>query len=194
MEVLFEDPISVEAFSLINLITPNGVYGAILGKIHEDSSNFRHLFPSRECLLSPVIEFCLVSVFELVKESWFSITVPLENLEYIKGDLKVRHISKDFKTITNAKLLEEGQEPSRTVDTVYYRFAPHGLEIFTHRFSQFIITSESCCRFCELLAFASPEVDENNQITAKLYLCSFYNEKTDYKEVSIVLFKVFGHW
>ena len=166
----------------INLETPEGVYGAILGKFHKDSSIFRYLFREYKCVLSPVLEFCLLSIFKLAKQSWFTIAVPLKNIEYIKGKLKFWHQSKDAGTGRDATLLDAGQKPIR-LDTVYYKFTSFGLEIFTHQFSQFIITSERCDSFAELLVFVKMQIRERPVANFSLYLCSLYNENSNYRQV-----------
>ena len=182
MEVLFKDSVSIETKGRIKLHTPEGVYGAILGKFHTDSSTFRSLYRECECVLSPVLEFCLFSCFELAEQSWFTISVPLKNIEYIKGKLKIWRQSKETRTARNAKLLEAGQRPSR-LDTVYYKFTKYGLEIFTHRFSQFVITSERCDSHAELLVFVRMERRERLVANFSLYLCSLYNERAGCRQV-----------
>ena len=182
VETLFGESIVINTKSCINLHTPMGVYGAILGKFHRDSSIFRSLFLEEECVLSPVLEFCLFSMFKLAKQSWFTIAVPLNNIEYIKGKLKIWHQSKDAGTARDAKLLETGQKPTRS-DTVYYKFTSFGLEIFTHQFSQFVITSERCDSFAELLVFVKMEMRERPVANFTLYLCSLYNENSNYRQV-----------
>ena len=180
--MLFNESITIETKGHSNLQTPEGVYGAILGKFHTDSSPLRYLFRDYECILNPVLEFCLFSCFELAEQSWFTIAVPLE---YIKGNLKVRHKSKDARTARDAKLLEAEQKPSH-FDTVYYKFTPFGLDIFTHRFSQLIITSEGCKKKAKLLIFISQEQRPLHQCVIHLgfYLCSLYSEKADYEQVT----------
>ena len=185
METLFGESIDIKTKCWINLHTPMGVYGAILGKFHTDSSIFRSLFLEEECVLSPVLEFCLFSIFKLAKQSWFTIAVPLENKEYIKGKLKIWHQSKDARTARDAKLLEAGQKPTR-LDTVYYKFTSYGLEIFTHQFSQFIITSERCDSFAELLVFVKMEMRGRPVANFTLYLCSLYNENSNYRQVWLI--------
>ena len=185
VEVLFKESVSIETKGCINLQTPEGVYGAILGKLHTDSSPLRYLFRDYECVLNPVLEFCLFSCFELAEQSWFTIAIPLNNIEYIKGKFKVRHKSKDTKTARDAKLLEAEQKPSRS-DTVYYKFTPFGLDIFTNRFSQFVITSEGCNRNAKLLIFIAQEqritgIRHQSVMYLGFYLCSLYSERADYE-------------
>ena len=182
METLFGESIVIKTKCWINLKTPVGVYGAILGKFHRDSSVFRSLLLEDECFLSPVLEFCLLSIFKLAKQSWFTIAVPLENIEYIKGKLKIWHQSKDARTARDATLLEAGQKPTR-LDTVYYKFTSYGLEIFTHQFSQFVITSERCDSFAELLVFVKMEMRERPVANFTFYLGSLYNENSNYRQV-----------
>ena len=187
MEVLFKESISIETIGGVNLQTPEGVYGAILGKLHRDSSLLRYLFREYECVLNPMLEFGLFSCFELAEQSWFTIAIPLENIKYIKGKLKVRHKSKDARTARDAKLLEAEQKPSR-FDTVYYKFTPFGLDIFTHRFSQLIVTSEECKRKAKLLIFIAQEqritgLPNLSVIHLGFYLCSLYSERADYEQV-----------
>ena len=184
VEVLFKESVSIEAEGRVNLKTPEGVYGAILGKFQTDSSKFRYLLRDYECVLSPVLEFCLFSCFELAEQAWFTIAIPLANIDYVKGKLKVRHNSKDIRTAVDAKFLEVGQKPSRP-DTVYYQFSPFGLDIFTHRFSHFIITSDSCSRNAKLLVFTAQEQrGTDSVICLGFYLCSLYSERADYEQVT----------
>ena len=180
--MLFNEPITIETKACVHLQTPEGVYGAILGKFHIDCSTFRSLFQEYECVLSPVLEFCLLSIFKLAKQSWFTIGVPVSNIEFIKGKLKIWHQSKEARTARDAKLLEAGEKPSR-LDTVYYKFTDYGLEIFTHRFSQFLITSERCDSFAELLIFVKMEGRVRLVANFSLYLCSLYNERAEHRQV-----------
>ena len=184
MEVLFKESVSIEAEGRVNLQTPEGVYGAILGKFQTDCSKFRYLLRDYECVLSPILEFCLFSCFELAEQAWFTIVIPFANIDLVKGKLKVRHKSKDIRTAVDAKFLEAGQKPSRP-DTVYYQFSPLGLDIFTHRFSQFIITSEGCSKNPKLLVFTAQEQRGTDSVLyLGFYLCSLYSERTDYEQVT----------
>ena len=208
VQVLFKEPVSIEAEERVNLKTPEGVYGAILGKFQKDCSKFRYLLRDYECVLSPVLEFYLFSCFELAEQAWFTIAIPLANLNLVKGKLKVRHKSKVrdeskaqdeskvISTAEEAKFLEAGQKPSRP-DTVYYQFSSFGLDIFTHRFSQFIITSEGCSRNAKLLVFTAQEQrGTDSVIFLGFYLCSLYSERADYEQVTpeniLLLPKSFG--
>ena len=182
METLFGESITIRTKSCINLQTPRGVYGAVLGKFHRDSSIFRSLYLEDECVLSPVLEFCLLSIFKLAKQSWFTIAVPLENIEYIKGKLKIWHQSKDARTARDAELLDAEQKPTR-LDTVYYKFTSFGLEIFTNQFSQFVVTSERCDSFAELLVFVKMEMRKRPVANFTMYLCSLFNENSNYRQV-----------
>ena len=183
VEVLFKEPVSIEAEECINLQTPEGVYGVILGKFQTDYATFRKLFRD-ECVLSPVLEFCLFSCYELAEQAWYTIAIPLANIDLVKGKLKVWHKSKLSRTAVHAKFLKAGQKPSR-LDTVYYKFSPFGLDIFTHHFSQFIITSEGCSRNAKLLVFTAQEQrGTDSVIYLGFYLCSLYSERADYERVT----------
>ena len=191
-----KDSISIYTKGRVNLKTPEGVYGAILGKFQTDYATYHKIFRDYECVLSPILEFCLFSCFELAEQAWFTIAIPLANIDFIKGKLKVWHKSKDVRTARDAKFLEAGQKPSR-LDTVYYQFSPLGLDIFTHRFSQFIITSEGCSRNAKLMVFTAQEQrGTDSVICLGFYLCSLYSERADYEQVTpeniLLLPKSFG--
>ena len=182
--MLFKESVSIEAEERVNLQTPEGVYGAILGKFQTDYATFRKLLRDYECVLSPVLEFCLFSCYELAEQAWYTIAIPLANIDLVKGTLKVWHKSKFIRTAVHAKFLEAGQKPSR-LDTVYYKFSPFGLDIFTHHFSQFIITSEGCSRNAKLMVFTAQEKrGTDSVIYLGFYLCSLYSERADYEQVT----------
>ena len=188
VKALFKKPIYIEEKG-VYLVTPVGVYGAIFGKVHGDSSAFRYLFRDPKfCVLSPVLEFYLFNIFKLAEQSWFTIVVPLTNVENIKGKLKFWHMERDTRTATDAELLEPEQKPTR-LDTVYYKFTPLGLEIFTHRFSEFLLTSEGCSRNAKLLIFTAQEQSGREEcqtplISVGFYLCSLYSERAEYEQVT----------
>ena len=53
VQVLFKESVSIEAEERVNLQTPEGVYGAILGKFQKDCSKFRYLLRDYECVFEP---------------------------------------------------------------------------------------------------------------------------------------------
>ena len=165
--------------SAVKLYIPEGLDAYVSGTVHTDPTPFLHAIPQSECLISPIVEYHLVSDDKL-GNIWFKIKVPhcLRKWGDLKS-IKVKH-GDIHKGVPFTEL------PSRNC---HYEVDLNHITIHTQGFSQFICTS--CKNICQAEARAfifgsiSPLI-ETRPITAalRLYLTSALFKIQDYNQVS----------
>ena len=179
MRVRGESAVLQAPKSATKLYIPEGLDAYVSGTVHTDPTPFLHAIPLSECLISPIVEYHLVSD-DKSGNIWFKIKVPhcLRKWGDLKS-IKVRH-GDIYKSVPFTEL------PS---STCRYEVDLNYINIHTQGFSQFICTS--CKKTCQaetrvfVFGSLSPLV-ESRPITAalRLYLTSTLFKIQDYNQVS----------
>ena len=162
---------------------PDGVYAALLGKIHTNPRKFLHHIPRNDCLVGPICEYHLqpfIGKF-LPRDAKYQICVPhiVRNIQQVSSSIRVRHGNIHSSEILPVHLI---REDTFEIDQRY-------VTIHTSHFSGYIVTAEgvNCCsKSANVLLFGSlmknPEMGPS--VTVKVYLSSIHSQITDYKNVS----------
>ena len=165
--------------SAVKLYISEGLDAYVFGTVHTDPTPFLRAIPQSECLISPIVEYNLVSD-DKSGNIWFKIKVPhcLRKWGDLKS-IKVRH-GDIYKSVPFTEL------PS---STCHYEVDLNYITIHTKGFSQFICTS--CKKTCEAEARAfifgsiSPVIETRPTTAAlRLYLTSALFKIQDYNQVS----------
>ena len=185
----------------VTLHVPEGLYGIILGNVHEDFDAFKQCVKGNDCIVGPMCEFEFHSYYDILKGAWYKIDIP-HIVKNPKVEDKIKVISRDRyqESIEYAQRLQEMEEPP-DYENIYYRLNERNLEIFTHHFSQFIVYAESttldevmgkdnilhfCSKHVELLIFTKwtqKDFCVKPLLEVCLQMCSLYHEETGYKQV-----------
>ena len=172
----------------VSLKVPDGVHAVLQGCVHTDHSRFVHAIPREECIVSPMVEFHLLSSLvpeETEPKHQYTIRIPHcvpeeAHWKYIKvrsGDI---HGDSEFTEIKRF----DGKKIQGTCYQIDKRF----ITITTTHFTDFTCTlcENSCCpNLAMLFLFGSIKhnVQRKTQLEIQPFLCSFLYIITDYREV-----------
>ena len=170
------------------LHVPDGVYGIILGNIHTDHWRFIDLVPENDCIISPICEYHLKRVDATREEEniRFRIQVPhtLNDYELVEGKIKVKRVQKEV--TSDAMRFTRHQSP----EEVYYKYNRKYVELFTPKFSQYIIYAEGirhCCGSAAIVAFSKMTWGDVGPLaTVTAYLCNANYGYGDYRQVRVL--------
>ena len=185
--------------SRITLHVPEGLYGIILGNVHENFDLFRHLVQKTDCIVSPMCEFEFHSYCDIPKGACYRIEVPhIVNNSKVEGSIKVMSRDRYQECIEYAQKLEPGEMPP-DYEYTYYRFRERNLEIFTPHFSQFVVYAQNrtfeevtgkdpphcCSKSVECMVFIKWCKHSNGDpfLEVSLHICSLHYEGNDYRQV-----------
>ena len=163
----------------ILLYIPDGVYAALLGKIHSDPTKFRHHIPPNDCLVAPICEYHLQPFVGriLPRQLNCKLQVPhvVRNMDEVKKHIRVRHGDLHSNAVLPVYKLEKDK----------YEMDEKYMTIYASHFSGFIITAEAincCSRRANVLLFGS--LTNGAQLgalmTVTMYLSNCKSEIRDY--------------
>ena len=97
-EVLFEDPVTDETETYVNVQTLEGIRCAKLNINSVESATVESLVHEHECILSHLLESELQDMLKS-QQGWLAIKAPLPNIDSVKGDkLKIWKLAEDEET------------------------------------------------------------------------------------------------
>ena len=163
---------------------PNGVYAALLGNIHTDSSKFLHHIPRNDCLVASICEYHLQPFIGkiLPEDAKYKIQVPhiVRNVHQAQKSIRIR-----YGDIHNGAVL-----PVHKLEKKRYEIDEKYVNIETSHFSGYIVTAEgiNCCsKSASVLLFGSlmNNLEMGPSVTVKIYLSSIHSQIMDYQAVSL---------
>ena len=167
------------------LHVPEGVFAALLGNIHTNSSNFSQHIPQDDCLVAPICEYHLQPFIgrTLPHSAVYKLQVP-----HIVRDLSVRkHVRVRYGDLHSNAVL-----PVYQLENDKFEIDEKYVTIYATHFSGYIVTAEgiNCCsKSANMLTFGllANNPEEGPLVTVKIYLSSILSKIKDYQEVSEIL-------